>query len=246
MLSRRSALTVLLTLAAARPALAAGPEPVQFTAAGGVTVYADLYLPQGTPRGVLLLFHQAGSNGREYAPIAPKLAALGWAALAVDQRSGGSLFGSRNRTAAGVRGEADYLAALPDLEAALAWARQRWPGVRPAVCGSSYSAALVFLLAARHPAEVSAVLAFSPGEYLSGVSVRAAAAQVRVPVYVTSASDGEEEAAAADILAASPAAVKRQERARFGVHGAATLRADANPRGAEANFAAMTAFLAGL
>jgi len=224
-------------------ASAAAPEAVTFRAADGVVVHGDLYRPSAAPHGVLLLFHQAGANRLEYAPIAPKLAALGWLALAIDQRSGGDLFGGRNLTAAGVRGDPDYLAALPDLEAALAFAHARWPAQRPAVWGSSYSAALVFLLAARHPAEISAVLAFSPGEYLSGASVGAAATRVRVPIYVTSASDPEEEQAAAAILAASPSALKRQARAEIGIHGSATLRPDENPKGAEANFADVQAFL---
>jgi dienelactone hydrolase len=238
---------VLALLFALLPAFAraASPEPVTFPAADGVAVHGDLYRPAGAPRGVLLLFHQAGSSRLEYTPIAPRLAALGWVALAVDQRSGGDLFGGRNLTAAGVRGDPGYMAALPDLEAALAYARTQFPGTRPVVWGSSYSAALVFVLAARHSSEIAAVLAFSPGEYLP-VSVRAAAAKVAAPVYVTSASDADEEDAAAALLAASPATVKRQYRAKAGVHGSATLRADANRAGAEANFADVTAWLAAL
>lgn len=244
--SRRVVLGLSLFLLSPALARAAAPEPVVFPAADGIIVHGDLYRPAGRPRGVILLFHQAGSNRTEYVPIAPRLAALGWIALAIDQRSGGNLFGGRNQTAAEVWGGATYRAALPDLEAALAWARTQWPGVRPAVWGSSYSAALVFVLAASHPADVSAVLAFSPGEYIPGVSIRAAAAHVAVPVYVTSAADPEEEADAAALLAASPAAVKRQDRARNGVHGSATLRPDSDPAGAEANFAAVTAFLGAL
>jgi pimeloyl-ACP methyl ester carboxylesterase len=58
------------------------------------------------------------------------------------------------------------------------------------VWGSSYSAALVFLLAANHRREIKAILAFSPGEYLRGSStVRKAAAQVSIPIFVTSAKD---------------------------------------------------------
>ncbi len=247
MIHRRLVLGSMLLAVIPDFALAASPEPVAFAAADGVTVHGDLYLPTaGAPRGVVLLFHQAGASRLEYAPIAPRLAALGWAALAIDQRSGGGMFGGRNLTADGAHGDASYLAALPDLEAALVWARARWPRSRPAVWGSSYSAALVFLLAARHPADVSAVLAFSPGEYLPGVSVRAAAAKVTASLYVTSASDGDEEDAAAALLAASPAAFKRQERPRIGVHGSATLRDDFNPKGAAANFAAVAAFLSAL
>lgn len=243
--SRRLVLALPLALIAA-PARAAAPESVTFRAADGLVVHADLYRPAGPPRGVLLLFHQAGGSRLEYAPVAPRLAALGWVALAVDARSGGGLFGGRNLTAAALPDDPGYLTALPDLEAALAWARGQWPGLKPVVWGSSYSAALVFLLAARHPAEIAAVLAFSPGEYLPGVSVRAAAARVAVPLYVTSAADAGEEAAAAELLAASPARHKRQYRARAGVHGSATLRPDADPAGAEANFADVTAFLRSL
>jgi len=51
------------------------------------------------------------------------------------------------------------------------------------VWGSSYSAALVFLLAARHPGDVNGVVAFSPGEYLSkGTAVRDAARKAEVPL----------------------------------------------------------------
>jgi alpha-beta hydrolase superfamily lysophospholipase len=42
-------------------------------------------------KAVILLFHQAGSSKAEYATIAPRLAAAGYTALAIDQRSGGSL-----------------------------------------------------------------------------------------------------------------------------------------------------------
>lgn len=48
---------------------------------------------------MILLFHQAGSSKAEYATISPRLVAAGYSALAIDQRSGGELFGS-NETAA--------------------------------------------------------------------------------------------------------------------------------------------------
>jgi dienelactone hydrolase len=90
------------------------------------------------------------------------------------------------------------------------------------------------VLASRHAADVSAVLAFSPREYLPGKhTVRDAAARVRVPVFVTSAHDEGEIRAAREILAAAPAGKKVQFIPREGgVHGSSTLLADANPRGA--------------
>lgn len=109
--------------------------------------------------------------------------------------------------------------------------------------GSSYSAALVFLLAAQAGEGVSALLAFSPGEYLGNPPVLAAAAMVRCPIFVTGAADAEETAAASVLLAVVRGAPKRQYRPTIGVHGSASLRVDRNPRGAAAAWAAVTNFL---
>ncbi len=221
--------------------VAALATPIDFKARDGVTVHADFNAPAGTPRGTILLFHMAGSNYAEYAPIAPRLAAAGFATLAVDARSGGRLWGRDNATAAGVKGNPGYQAALPDLEAALAEAHRR--GAAPVIAwGSSYSAALVFELAQRHP-EVAAVLAFSPGEYIDGVSIAGEAAKLKVPVFVTSAADAGEIAAAKAIVGAVPGKLGHQYVPRAGVHGSSTLRTDRNPRGAADNFTAVMAFL---
>ena len=113
--------------------------------------------------------------------------------------------------------------------------------------GSSYSAALVFEVAAEHADQVSAVIAFSPGEYLrkSGAVARASA-QVHAPIYVTSSPDAGEVNAARQILAASPAAAKTQFVPKFGVHGSSTLIEARDPKGAAENWDHVLAFLAAL
>lgn len=217
----------------------AAPVPVLLKAADGVAVHGAYYRA-AHPRALILLFHQAGSSKDEYASIAPRLVEAGYSAMAIDQRSGGTMFGP-NQTAAALGRKADYLEARQDLEAAVRWGEaQKLPVI---LWGSSYSAALVFLVAADHPG-LKAVLAFSPGEYLDhGNLVKQAAAKVRVPVYVTSASDPEEIAAAKAILAASPAAVKVQVVPKAGVHASSTLIAARNPAGAAANWVPVLAFL---
>ncbi|WP_204283332.1 hypothetical protein, partial [Klebsiella pneumoniae] len=81
-----------------------------------------------------------------------------------------------------------------------------------------------FLLAAEHPGEVKAVLAFSPGEYFDDAKlVRTAAAKVKAPVFVTSAQDGREIDAARDILAAVPGEKEQFVPKQGGVHGSSTL-----------------------
>ena len=236
------AISTALALLLASPAVAQTAFTVK--ASDGVVVHGASYAPSGSPVAVVLLFHQAGSNRGEYAPTAPVLAQQGYLALAIDQRSGGRMWGRDNETALEAGGDPGYVAALPDLEAALAHARKTWPGLPVAVWGSSYSASLVFLLAARHPGEISALLAFSPGEYFGGRRVAEAAAQVRAPVFVTSASSPAEIAAAKSIIAASPAPFKQQYKPKIGEHGSSTLREDSDPAGAKDNWTAVKGFLA--
>lgn len=229
------------TSAAVAPAPVQKGQPVTLTAADGVTVYGTAY-SAADPKAVILLFHQAGSGKGEYATIAPRLVAMGYSVLAIDQRSGGNLFG-RNETAAKLGREASYLDAKADLQSALDWAV---PQGKPVVLwGSSYSSALVFLVAAENPGKVAAVMAFSPGEYLGQPSlVRDAAAKLSVPVFVTSAKDAGEIAAAGAITRAVAASGKVQFVPGIaGVHGSSTLIDARNPRGAAENWQAVSAFL---
>ena len=231
--SRRALGAALL----ATPALA---QPAALRAADGVAVSANLTPAQGRRRGTILLFHMAGSNYGEYSTIAPELARRGFESLATDQRSGGSGFGRGNETAARLGRDPGYRAALPDLEAALAWARARDSG--PVLAwGSSYSAALVFFLAGAAQPPLAGLLAFSPGEYFAGV--RDAAGRVTCPVFVSFADDASEINAAAGLLGATQSLTKRQFRPSAGQHGSSLLRADRNPRGAAAAWVAVGAFL---
>jgi len=90
------------------------------------------------------------------------------------------------------------------------------------------------------------VLSFSPGEYFGKRDfIRKAAARVTQPVFVSSASDAGEEAAAAEIVAAV-AGPAQQFKAKRAVHGASSLREDSNPKGEAEIWAAVLAFLRGV
>ncbi|MYL99952.1 alpha/beta hydrolase [Novosphingobium sp. FGD1] len=198
--------------------------------------------PAERARAAILLFHQANGSAAEYKTIAPRLAALGYEILTIDQRSGGDVFGPNLTVNANGR-SSDFLSAEPDLEAALSWARTRKLPV--IVWGSSYSAALVFRLAARHPGDIAAVIAFSPGEYLGRPdAVRSAARQIASPIFAAAASDWEEQAAVRAIIDAAPS---QSETAYLpstgGIHGSSTLDATRNPTGADAAWAAVAKFL---
>ena len=145
------------------------PQPaskeVTFKAKDGVTLYGDVFLSKkGKEAPLIMLFHQAGGDARgEYGPIVPRLLEQGWNVLEVDQRSGGSRFGNVNRTVAALEGKQySYCDAYQDLEAALQYAKYAGFAGKRFAWGSSYSAALVIQLGAKHPKDLAGVLAFSP------------------------------------------------------------------------------------
>ena len=231
------ALPLLATLAAA--------EPVTLTASDGVKVYGEFWPAADAKAPLILAFHQAGSSHAEYIPLAPRLNRAGFNVLAIDQRSGGNEFGGKNRTVAALGRSTSYDAAFGDLEAALAWGKDMAKGAPVVVWGSSYSAALVFKLAARYPMDVAGLLAFSPGEYLSAPNAVAKAAEtLHLPVFIDQASGDGETQQSRGIFQATASSDKTQFVPRRGVHGSATLRSDRNPAGAEENWAAVLAFLA--
>ena len=199
---------------------AAQAETVQFKAADGVVITAQA---GGTGAGtVIVLFHMAGASRGEYNEIAPRLHQLGYRTLAVDQRSGRSFDGVQNETAARVGRDPGYAAAAPDLRAASAYARGVMQAKRVAVVGSSYSAALVVILAGKDRQFADAVMAFSPGEYIAPQgSVAKSAAQIKVPVFLTAARN--EISQVKPIAARVTSSVVLFKPKGAGRHGATTL-----------------------
>ncbi|WP_407050964.1 alpha/beta hydrolase [Methyloraptor flagellatus] len=219
----------VLLVASTAVARTESSRQVILPAADGVAVSATLSSAEvgagnsGGGRPIVVLFHQAGGSGAEYDAIVPHLLKSGFETLAVDQRSGGSGFGRANRTAERLGRPASFLEALPDLKAAVAWAEARAAGRPVVIWGSSYSASLVFLVAAADP-KVAGVVSFSPGEYFGrSAPVAEAAAHVSQPIFVSSASDRGEVAAARAILAAAPAKDKVQVVPKNAGHGSIAL-----------------------
>ncbi|MDH3200508.1 MAG: alpha/beta hydrolase [Myxococcales bacterium] len=222
-------------------------KEVDFPTAGGIQAHADLYAPKGKASTLILLFHQAGWSRGEYREIAPKLVARGYQVLAVDQRSGNAVNGVPNEThrrAAKKNAGTNYLDAYADLQAALKYATERLKAGRVIAWGSSYSASLVFRLAAEHPDEVVALLAFSPGEYFQKTHgkkyIQSFAGSVKHPVFVTSAKAEREKAKL--IFEAVPAEKKILfTPASLGQHGSRALWAKWKDN--DVYWAAVNAFL---
>lgn len=142
----------------------------------GTTYFADL--AETAP--LIVLFHQGGSNARgEYAPLIPWLNQSGYRLIAWDLRAGGELYGEENRTAQAMlpAKATSYCEAYGDMLAALEYSVQYSATNTAIIWGSSYSAALVFHLAADAPDQVSHLVAASPA---SGPPMAACLARARL------------------------------------------------------------------
>ena len=176
-------------------------ETITFPSLDGLQITADTYINDTADnKPLIVLFHQAGWSRGEYLEIAPKLNKLGFNVLAVDLRSGKAVNGVTNQTAKRARKagkKTRYIDALPDMEAALLFARNLADknsntNAKIIVWGSSYSSALVLQLVGTKPELADAVLSFSPGEYFrkSGKSkdwISRSAKSLNIPVFITSA-----------------------------------------------------------
>ena len=221
---------------------AAQGQPMWIHATDKLNVKATYY-QANNPKAIILLFHQADSSKDEYATIAPRLVKAGYSALAIDQRSGGTMFGTNETVTHLPKGWAAGMEdAQKDMEGAVQWAQ---PLGKPIILwGSSYSASLVIPLANAYPKTVKAALAFSPGEYFTDKHmIGRAAGWSEVPVYITDSGAPDEVAKAKAIAAKIPGGRATIYTPQHGVHGSSTLIAAKDPDGAEANWAPVMAFL---
>lgn len=176
-------LLVLLSLSL----FASGQTKLHFYAEDSLEITADFY--QADPFSPYIIFmHQAGSSRGEYNEIATRFAMMKYNGLAVDLRSGKEINFIQNETAGRAKeinlphSMAD---ARKDVIAAIGYA-YKTSGKPVILFGSSYSATLALEVAKDNP-KVSAVVAFSPGEYFSGHSVKNTISGLSKPYFVSGA-----------------------------------------------------------
>jgi len=187
-------LTMIITLACLT---AYASENITFFSDDSLLITADSYIAHEDSAPFIILFHQAGFSRGEYKEIAPKLNALGFNALAIDQRSGKEVNGVINQTASRAveKNLRDtYLDALPDLLASIRYVRDNMATGKVILWGSSYSAALVLKIGGDYPDLMDGIVAFSPGEYFERLGenpdfISVSARKIEVPVFISSASD---------------------------------------------------------
>jgi len=166
------------------------PQKITFPASDGILVTADLYLVNDS-LPYMILCHQAGYSRAEYAETAKKFCDLGYNCLAIDARSGNEVNGVKNETAALAaqkKKPTTYLDAEKDILAAIDYAYNK-SGKKVFLVGSSYSASLALKIAATNK-KISAVMAFSPGEYFgTKLKLKDAIKNLTTPVFVTSSKE---------------------------------------------------------
>jgi dienelactone hydrolase len=160
-------------------------QKVTFPSSDGLPVTADMY---GQDRSLpyILLFHQANYSRGEYKETAPKLQKFGYNCIAVDLRSGNEVNYIQNETAAAAKAKklpTEYLDAEKDIIAAIEYVKKISPQ-KIILLGSSYSASLVLKIARTNPS-VSAVIAFSPGEYLPGLKLKNEITKLDKPLFLS-------------------------------------------------------------
>ncbi|NQV31027.1 MAG: alpha/beta hydrolase [Candidatus Marinimicrobia bacterium] len=220
-------------------------ETVILKGVDGLILKADVYESDAVDAPVILLFHQARYSRGEYRTIAPRLNQLGFTCIAIDQRSGDAVKGVKNDTyaqAIELGLGTQYIDAYPDLQIALKHVKETYTTRKLIVWGSSYSAALVLVLANEYPADIAGLVAFSPGAYFSyeKISMVDYAHQLTCPVFMTSS---REEASSVQPLYD---AIRGDDKTFFipeeeGQHGSKALWS--NNRGNENYWEAIESFL---
>ena len=189
-------LLIVILLCSASIAQDDSHSTIRFDASDGVSITADLYLAHADlNKPLIVLCHQAGWSRGEYREIAPKLNALGFNCIAIDQRSGGSINGVDNETLASAKGlkkRTTFVDAQSDIVDALKFCQGTFAHGKLIVWGSSYSAALALKVAGDEADLVDGVLSFAPGEYFAKLGqpadwVQSSASKIQVPAFITSA-----------------------------------------------------------
>ena len=199
-------------------------KEVNYRTSDGITIFADL-VEQGKAGRTIILFHQAGANGRsEYRNVVPRLYKEDFNLLIVDQRSGGQRFGEYNRTVAAITENYEYCEAYPDFVASVDFLRTEGYTGDIMVWGSSYSAALAIQLAANHK-EVHSALAFSPasGGPMEACSPNPYIESMSKPLMVLRPAREMEVESVADQFELAKANERVTYIAENGVHGSSML-----------------------
>ncbi len=121
----------------------------------GLDMYARSWLPQGSPKAIILLVHGHGEHVARYDHVAAALAEKGYAMLGFDLRGHGKSGGPRGHTPS-------YDALLDDIAAFSHQTEERYAGTPRFLYGHSLGGNLVLNYALRRKPDLRGVIATSP------------------------------------------------------------------------------------
>ena len=141
-----------------------------FDGVGGVRIVYDVWTPDTTPRGVVVLSHGYAEHARRYDHVAQRFGESGLLTYALDHRGHGRSGGKRVY----LRDLSEYTG---DLHTLVGIAAKEHPGLKRVVLGHSMGGGIVFAYGVEHPDDYTAMV-------LSGPAVDAQAAVSPVMVFV--------------------------------------------------------------
>jgi len=224
-------------------------EVVTYSGKDTLQITADFYRTGVKNDPVVLMFHQSASSRGEYATIAPDLQKRGFNCLAVDLRWGKQDFWNQvpNETARSYgtwevidnfqpTDEYQYeevwprmFASYDDILASIDYVKREGYSGPIIVWGSSFSAMLVFKAAVERPDDVTAVVAYSPGEYYGRDTLMLTnwIQQMKQPAFINSGKDSSEYQMTGPLFKALPSNQEHVfNRSIEGRHGSSVLLAD--------------------
>lgn len=122
---------------------------------GGVSLHAQGWLPEGTPRDVIAIAHGYAEHGGRYGNLVERLVPLGYALYALDHRGHGR--------SGGKRALVDRMAwVIEDFHVFVGEVRNRHAGQRVKLLGHSMGGNVVFGYALRWPEDLSGLVLSGP------------------------------------------------------------------------------------
>jgi alpha-beta hydrolase superfamily lysophospholipase len=141
-----------------------------FDGVGGVRIVYDVWTPDTTPRGVVVLSHGYAEHARRYDHVAQRFGESALVTYAIDHRGHGRSGGKRVY----LRDLSEYTG---DFDTLVGIAAKDHPGLKRVVLGHSMGGGIVFAYGVEHPDDYTAMV-------LSGPAVDAQAAVSPVMVFV--------------------------------------------------------------
>jgi alpha-beta hydrolase superfamily lysophospholipase len=128
---------------------------IRLRTADGLGLFAREWRPKGKVKGVVCVLHGLGEHGGQYVEVAEAFVAAGIAFIAIDLRGHGRSDGKRGHTPS-------HDALLDDVDAMLAGAAERHPGVPRFLYGHSLGGNVVLNHALRRQPQITGVIATGP------------------------------------------------------------------------------------